>query len=148
MPSTTVARRATLGAAALGCLGLMVAAAGPAGAAGSAVSRNVVISDFRFTPRIVAVLPGDTVVWTNTDESPHGIESVSGPESFGTGHEVLRTGQAYRFTFTRIGTYHYVSPVDRNMSGTVTVGGNRQTFEPSDGTPNGGILAPLLPPRW
>jgi plastocyanin len=143
------ARPARFALAALGLAGLTLAAVpSTAGAArtGPAGGQNVIITDGKFVPDTIGVHPGQTVVWTNTDDAAHGITSTSGPEKFGTGDEVLKKAQTYQFTFTKPGTYNFECSVHCNGAGTVTVGENARTSASDDeDTPNGGLLGPLLP---
>lgn len=145
----TTARRATIASAVLGLVGLAVAALpSTAGATArtSELTQNVVIADNHFTPNQIGLPDGGSVVWTNTDDVAHNVESAGGPVNFGTGNEVLKNGQSYKFTFTKDGVYRFVSTLNGNFSGTVTVGeGARTSATDEDERPNGGALAPYLP---
>ena len=111
-------RFAAASAAVLGSAALAVAGgAGPAGAAPSSaeLSQSVVIADNHFTPDDVGVHVGDKVTWTNTDEVAHAVNSISGPEAFGTGREVLHNGDTFTWRFVRPGVYHYVDNLNHGM---------------------------------
>jgi plastocyanin len=148
------ARPAVLATAVLGLVSLALtalpSAAGAARVEGGA-GQTVAIADNKFVPNSIGVHEGESVVWINTDDVPHKIESTSGPETFGTGEEVLKKGQSYTFTFTKEGIYHFVCSLHPSASGTITVGEGARTTTSDDGgmpdgaAPNGGLLAPLLP---
>ena len=148
------ARPAVLATAALGLVSLALALVpGTAGAVRveTGGAQNVAIADNKFVPNSIGVHAGEAVVWINTDDTPHKIESISGPEKFGTGEEVLKKGQSYKFTFTKEGVYHFICSLHSSANGTVTVGEGARTTTSDDGgmpdgaAPNGGLLAPLLP---
>jgi plastocyanin len=144
------ARFAAAGAAVLGCATLAVA--GPAAPAqanqGTAdLSQSVVISDNHFTPDDIGIHVGDKVTWTNTDEVAHNIESVSGPEDFGTEDLTLHQGDRYSFRFWRPGIYHYVCTLQHGMRGTIRVGARQHTDPPSDDWSGGSVFGPARPPN-
>lgn len=94
-------------------LGVALAIAGPASAASQAVS----IGDGFFGPAELTVSVGDTVTWTNTDDSPHTVTAADG--AFDSGN--LESGATFSFTFTEPGTYTYVCQYHDEMMATITV---------------------------
>lgn len=84
----------------------------PAGAAGS-----VIIAGFVFSPGGITVEPGKSVVWTNTDDSPHQV-TVAGT-SLQT--EFILKGQSATLTFPDAGVFNYMCALHPNMKGSVQV---------------------------
>ena len=125
-------RGATLAAALVVCSGTTMATAPTASGAPREHGRTVLIADARFVPADIGVFPGTTVVWTNTDQVQHNIESVDGPEKFGTGDHALDSNQSFRFTFTKRGVYHFACWLNGHMTGSVTVGDRVFTEPPND----------------
>jgi len=77
---------------------------------------GVRIVDFAFEPRVLTVPSGSEVTWTNT-----GVQhTVYSPDKV-FGSEILEKGQAYRFTFTKPGTYNYVCGLHPEMKATIVV---------------------------
>src|ERR1700675_3113356 len=77
-----------------------------------------------FTPSILNISPGDTVIWTNNDNVDHNV--VNGmpyaPQRgaiFDSG--TIAPGKTYSFTFYNAGTYKYSDKIDRWMVGEVDV---------------------------
>ena len=137
---------ALLGSAALAVAG----GAGPASANPNTaeLSQSVVIADNHFTPDNIGVHVGDTVTWTNTDENPHAVNAISGPEPFGTGRDALRTGEKFTWRFDRSGVYQYVDNLNHGMRGVVRVGRHQQTnTPPSDDWSGGSLFGPGRPPN-
>jgi len=132
-----------MAASLVACAGMTVASAPSASGAPADAGRNILIADSRFVPADIGVFPGTTVVWTNTDDVPHNVQSTDGPQHFGTHDGGLRNGQTYRFTFTKRGVYHFVCWLNGNMSGSVTVGDRAFTAPPTD---DGGRESPTAKP--
>jgi plastocyanin len=78
-------------------------------------THTVEIGDGFFAPASLTVAVGDTVTWTNTDDSPHTVSSGA----FDSGN--LNAGQRFSFTFTEAGTFGYVCNYHDEMTATVTV---------------------------
>jgi plastocyanin len=90
-----------------------LAAAPPARAA----THSVQIGDGFFSPANLTITVGDTVTWTNTDDSPHTVTATDG--AFDAGN--LDGGAAFSQTFTSAGTFAYVCSYHDEMTGTITV---------------------------
>lgn len=78
---------------------------------------EVKIEDLKFKPADIEVGPGDTVVWTNDDETEHGIKANDG--SFNSGR--LASGHTYEHKFDRAGKVVYHDDLHPRMHGSVTV---------------------------
>lgn len=89
----------------------------PAGPAVATPSVN--IKEFAFGPESITVKVGTTVTWTNQDQDPHTVTSQhdDGPLKSAT----LNTGDTYRYTFTKAGSYDYLCTIHPFMTGTVVV---------------------------
>ena len=80
-------------------------------------------ADECFVPSLVAISPGDTVTWTNTDNAAHTITSGN----VNNGHDGLfdsglfNPGTTFSHTFEHPGEYPYFCHVHPWMSGHVTV---------------------------
>jgi plastocyanin len=75
----------------------------------------VEIGDGFFSPASLSVQVGDTVTWTNVDDSPHTVSS----DAFDSGN--LEAGQTFSFTFTAAGTFGYVCNYHDEMTASITV---------------------------
>ncbi len=85
---------------------------------------NVDIKDFTFTPSVLNIKKGDTVVWTNSDTAAHQV--ASNPHPAHTEHPelnspVLSTGGTFSVTLTQSGTYNYHCHLHPSMSGQIIV---------------------------
>lgn len=114
--------RALLACAAGVALGL--GAIAPASASSQGVS--IVGGSQAYIPKAITVNPGDTVTWTNNDQTAahNAACGQQCPESFGG--PLLHTGEKETFTFRYSGTYNYVCSAHPSMTGTVSVTGNVQ----------------------
>jgi plastocyanin len=64
---------------------------------------SVAIKSSTFTPDIVEISKGTTVVWTNDDGVRHTVTSISG--EFDSGN--IDPGQTYSYTFNQAGPFEY-----------------------------------------
>lgn len=98
---------------------LLVAAAVVLLAAAPAPAKNVTvdISQLGFVPASVTVQTGDVVTWTNKDTANHQVVCATCPFT----SPVLSPGQTFTFTFTKVGKFATVDPLNKNKKGTVTV---------------------------
>ena len=83
---------------------------------------GVLMQNIKFVPSEVAIAPGTTVTWTNTDDVQHSTTSDTGIWDSG----LLGNGQTYSQTFADPGVYPYYctlhgGPGGVGMSGTVIV---------------------------
>lgn len=110
---TTGPRVALTGVAVLlAAAGLLVGVASEARAA----SASVEIGDGFFGPADVTVTVGDSVTWTNVDNSPH---TVTASGAFDSGN--IEPGGTFTFEATAAGTFTYVCLYHSDMVGTITV---------------------------
>jgi amicyanin len=79
--------------------------------------RAVTIDNFTFNPQRLTIKTGSTVTWTNKDDIPHAIASVSALFR----SKALDTDDNYSFTFTTPGTYQYFCSLHPHMTGTIVV---------------------------
>ncbi|MCE9585783.1 cupredoxin domain-containing protein [Candidatus Uhrbacteria bacterium] len=80
---------------------------------------TVEIKDNAFSPQMIAVNAGDTVVWKNVGKGTHTVHSSSGV-LWDSGS--LLSGATYRRTFSATGKYDYYCANHSGMSGSVIVG--------------------------
>ncbi len=80
----------------------------------------VEIKDFAFSPQVIAVNPGDTVVWTNKGKMSHTATGLAGPLLWDSGN--LTSGESYHRPFSTEGRYEYHCNIHPGMTGTVVVG--------------------------
>ncbi|HEX6643859.1 MAG TPA: cupredoxin family copper-binding protein [Gemmatimonadales bacterium] len=78
---------------------------------------RVSIANLRFTPDVIEIAPGTTVVWTNTDPIEHTVTAMDG--SFDSG--LIRTGASWSHTFTRADSAGYACRPHPVMKGRVAV---------------------------
>jgi amicyanin len=84
----------------------------------AAVATNAVnIKNFAFSPAVVTVKVGATVVWTNDDSIQHDVTFDGG----GITSSVLNHNDTFSHTFPTAGTYHYICSIHPFMHGTVIV---------------------------
>ena len=93
-----------------------------------------------FTPSILNISPGDTVMWTNNDNVNHTLVnglpySTQRGDIFDSG--AITPGMTYSFTFYDAGTYKYSDKIDRWMVGEVNV----KPIESSSAVPEFGPIA-------
>lgn len=78
------------------------------------------IANFSLGPNELAVSVGDTVTWTNTDNTTH---TVTGNDADTLESSDLRTDSTYEVTFEQAGSFEYICKFHPNMHGTITVEG-------------------------
>lgn len=88
-------------------------------AAAPAKVQRVAIQNFAFSPQVIVVTPGTTVVWTNADEDPHTV--VANDKGFHSA--AMDTDETYSFTFTKPGEFAYFCSLHPHMTGKVIVKG-------------------------
>jgi amicyanin len=101
----------------------VISLAGLAGTAGGAAQRpsgpgTVAIAEFLFGPEKVTVKAGQTITWTNVDDSPHQV-TVQGESTLRT--PVILKGQATALQFNDAGTYGYICGLHPAMKGEIVV---------------------------
>lgn len=101
----------------------VISLAGLAGAAAGAAQRpsgpgSVAIAEFLFGPEKISVKAGQTITWTNIDDSPHQV-TVQGASTLRT--PVVLKGQSTSLQFTEEGTYGYICGLHPGMKGEIVV---------------------------
>lgn len=92
----------------------------PGGAsAPAATGDTVAIKGFAFAPAALTVKAGTTVTWTNQDSDAHTVTSTGSGGPLNS--KAMNTGDTFRFTFTKAGTYAYLCTIHPFMTATVTV---------------------------
>ena len=101
----------------------VISLAGLAGTASRAAQRptgpgSVAIAEFLFGPEKVSVKAGQTITWTNIDDSPHQV-TVLGATTHRT--PVVLKGQSTTLQFSDEGTYGYICGLHTGMKGEIVV---------------------------
>ena len=78
---------------------------------------EVAIADFAFDPGDLTVSVGDTVTWTNDDDTAHTV--TADDDGFDSGD--MGGGDTYEETFDEAGEFTYHCAIHSQMSGTITV---------------------------
>jgi plastocyanin len=69
-------------------------------------AKKIEIKAKKYSPAKLTIKVGETVIWTNRDDSDHTIVADDG--SFGTrDNDDLSPGESYKFTFKKKGKYKY-----------------------------------------
>jgi len=76
-----------------------------------------ITDDKDFSPEDLTINVGDTVTWTNNDDSPHTV--TADDDQFNSGN--MNEGVTWSYTFTEAGSYDYHCNYHGSMTGTVTV---------------------------
>jgi plastocyanin len=95
-----------------------------------------------FAPDPITVDPGNTVTWTNSDNTAAHDAYCSGPPycpvaMIINGGRGMASGESESFTFQYSGAYHYICNIHPSMKGTVNVTGNVQPPASSSGGGSG-----------
>lgn len=101
----------------------VISLASLSGTAAGAVQRpkgpgTVAIADFLFGPEKVVVKSGQSITWTNVDDSPHQV-TVQGESTLRT--PVVLKGQSTTLQFDHVGTYGYICGLHPGMKGQIEV---------------------------
>ena len=78
---------------------------------------DVAIQGFAFGPGKISVKAGDSVTWTNADDTPHQISLVGKPQR----SDVMLKGQAATLKFDAAGNIDYICGLHPTMKGTIEV---------------------------
>ena len=78
---------------------------------------NVSIQGFAFNPTPLTIMVGDTVIWTNLDNTTHTTTSDTGVWNSGN----LVKNATFSFTFTQAGIYPYHCNIHLTMKATIIV---------------------------
>jgi plastocyanin len=102
------------------------AASAPAAAAACAKATGagtveIEIENFAFKPEPIQAKVGDTITWTNKDDTPHSAAPDANPEC---ATDTLQKGVAGSITYSVAGTYAYHCAIHpTQMKGTIVVSG-------------------------
>lgn len=81
---------------------------------------KVSIENMMFTPSQITVQKGETVTWTNNDNTAHTVtddlSNAGGPASGD-----IQPGSTYSFTFNKTGSFQYHCSIHPSMRGTIVV---------------------------
>jgi len=78
---------------------------------------EVTIKDMTFSPSTLQIAPGDSVVWTNTDDRDHTVSAIDG--SFKS--DTLQRGSTFVHAFKKPGTFGYACSLHPRMKGMIVV---------------------------
>lgn len=78
-------------------------------------SKEIVISNFSFSPSEMRARVGDKITWTNNDSAPHQIIA----NSFSS--NLLNKGESFSFTFNNKGSYDYHCSIHPSMVGKIII---------------------------
>lgn len=84
-----------------------------------AAEHRVVIDGMQFSPQVVEVRPGDTIVWENRDMFAHNVTAPAAKVSSGE----LAPGQSWRYKVAKGPSFDYVCTLHPVMNGRVTIAG-------------------------
>jgi len=79
---------------------------------------TVAIAEFLFGPEKIVVKAGQTISWTNVDDSPHQV-TVQGDTTLRT--PVVLKGQSTSLQFNHVGSYDYICGLHTGMKGQIEV---------------------------
>jgi plastocyanin len=82
-----------------------------------AASHTVSIANFAFSPASVTIAVGDTVTWTNNDQTAHTSTADNGAWDSGP----LQPGASFSHSFTAAGTFSYHCAIHPFMTATISV---------------------------
>ena len=116
-PQQRIARRGAL-VLAVAVAALFAGHGTLAAAATKPVVHTVVIDGMQFSPAVLQVHAGDTVIWKNKDPFPHTATSDSRP-GFDSG--TIAAGGSWKFKALKRGTFPYVCTLHRTMKGSLVV---------------------------
>ena len=91
----------------------------PAAPALAGETAAVTIDNFAFTPAMLTVARGASVVWTNRDDMAHTVVSADKPPAFRS--HPLDTGDSFAAAFDRPGRFSYFCSLHPHMQGTIVV---------------------------
>ena len=81
-------------------------------------THTVVIEAMQFSPQVLEVSPGDTVVWVNKDAFPHNATATD--RSFQSEKEIASNG-SWKFKAVKKGTFPYICTLHPTMKASLIV---------------------------
>lgn len=97
-------------------LGLMLGVIGPS-VADQPRTHTITIEAMRFQPEVLAVAPGDTIVWLNKDLVLHTATSEVGRFDSGA----ILASESWKYTVRRKGDFTYICTFHPAMKGVLRV---------------------------
>ena len=84
----------------------------------STTNGSVTIRNMMFTPSQATVLKGESVIWSNNDNTEHTvtIDHGNGPDS-----DAIQPGSTFSYKFNEAGSYQYHCKLHPSMRGTIVV---------------------------
>jgi plastocyanin len=79
---------------------------------------SVEITGYKFTPALISITNGSTVIWKNNDPVVHTITSDSGTE---LASPIIGTNNSYSHKFTTKGIFDYHCSIHPSMKGEIVV---------------------------
>jgi plastocyanin len=80
-------------------------------------THTITMEGMRFQPEVVAVAPGDTLVWVNKDLVPHTATSTVG----GFDSKTIAAAVSWSYTVRKKGDFAYICTFHPAMKGTLRV---------------------------
>jgi plastocyanin len=90
---------------------------GPTITTGRAADAKVTIDNFAFSPQLLTIKAGTTVVFENHDDIPHTVVDVGGKFR----SKAMDTDQSFSVTFDSIGDVSYFCSLHPHMKGKIVV---------------------------
>lgn len=81
----------------------------------SAETADIIIKNFAFSPNVLNIHAGITIVWTNQDSALHTIKF----DDFES--DRISNGGSYEHKFESVGTYDYICGLHPSMKGQIIV---------------------------
>ncbi len=75
----------------------------------------VTLVNYRYSPEVIKIKKGDTVIWKNTDSAGHDVVG----KNFDS--KTFHKGEVFSVTFNETGTYDYICSFHNGMNGKVIV---------------------------
>ena len=98
-------------------LALLLGADAPKDAGGA---KKIEIKDKKYAPAKLSIKAGQTVVWTNRDDSDHQVTITLDGKSVGSSGDLGR-GESFKFTFDKPGKYRFSCKYHPREKGEITV---------------------------
>jgi plastocyanin len=80
-------------------------------------ANEVFIQGMAFNPKLISVIAGTTITWTNKDAIAHTVTSSTGLFNSGS----IGANATFSFTFATAGSYSYYCAIHPSMTASVTV---------------------------
>ena len=101
--------------------------------AAGAAEHHVVIDGMKFSPRVVQVRPGDTIVWENRDMFVHNVTAAAASARMSSGD--LAPGKSWRWVVPAGPSFDYLCTLHPVMKGRVDMARRRDAQPTGSATP-------------